>query len=322
MAKNASGGGAKKMKMQKQIAVFAFAVLLLASMMAFAIAEENEINLISSNPQTVDQETVNAINDELNESAGAGKVFMEKVKSFLTFNQEKKAEQELKLAKLELIRVRIAAKNNNTIAMEKAIEAHNAIIAKIQARIYALDGKATKQGIKDSAAKLVGLERAIEVHEARIAKLNEILASENLSEEQIANIQARLDQAINNTAHLKEVEAAKTDSLKTRIMAVANMTEEQANAEIQKLEDAQNLSAVKKMVAEVKAVRAENAANVISRVIEKLELRQNETGQDLSNAIAKLAEVQQNLETRSEVIKENAETVRAKVQKMAAALSA
>lgn len=309
MAKNASGGGAKKMKMQKQIAVFAFAVLLLASLMAFAIAEENEVNLISSSPseQTVDQTTVNAINDELNESAGAGKVFMEKVKSFLTFNQEKKAEQELKLAKLELIRVKIAAENNNTIAMEKAIEAHNAIIAKIQARIYALDGKATKQGIKESAAKLVGLERAIEVHEARIAKLNEILASENLGEEQIAKIQARLDQAVNNTAHLKEVEAAKTDNLKTRIMAVANMTEEQANAEIQKLEDAQNLSAVKKMVAEVKAIRAENAANVISRVIEKLEARQNETGNNLSSAIAKLEIVQQKLQTRSEALKSKAE---------------
>ena len=303
------------MKTQKQIAIFAFAVLLLTSLMAFAIAEE-------VSDQAVDQTTVNAINDELNGSANAVDVGMAKLGIWLTFNQEKKAEKELKLAKLELIRAKLAAKNNNTAAMEKAIDAHNRIIEKIQARINSIDGKVTKEGIQNSVSKLVGLERAIEVHEARIAKLNEILASENLSEEQIANIQARIEKAENSTAHLKEVQAAKIDKFKTKLKAVANMTEEQADAEIEKLENAQNLSAVKKMVAEVKAIRAENAAKVISEVIEKLELRQNETGQDLSNAIAKLAEIQQNLETRSEVIKENAETVRAKVQKMAAALSA
>lgn len=290
--------------------------LLLVSCLSFAVmAEENESadleepNLIATenitvSEGTVDQITTDEINDELNESVGAGTVLGEKVKLWFTFNQEKKAQIELKIARLELIRARIAAQNNNTVAMEKALEAHNRLLEKVQARIEKLDGKATKQGVKDSVTKLVGLERAIQVHEARIAKLNEILANENLTEEQIAKVQARLDQAVNNTAHLKDVQAAKVDKLKTRLMAVANMTEEEAEDEIEEIEDSQNISAVREMVAKVKAIRTEKAAEVISNVIAKLQERQNDTDKNLSNAIEKLTLVKEKLQERAEILKE------------------
>jgi Ulp1 family protease len=178
----------------------------------------------------------------------------------------------LKLAKLELIKAKVAALNNNTKAMEKALEAHERIIARIQERINAIDGKATKAGIQNSVSKLVGLERAIEVHEARIAKLNEILAGANLTDEQIAKIQARLEKAVNSTAHLKDVEAAKIDKLTTRLMAISNMTEEEVNAKVQELKDAQNLSAIKELVKEIKSARAE-------KIQEKLKERARESNE-------------------------------------------
>jgi uncharacterized protein YxeA len=277
--------------------------LLAISMFSFAMAEENSTNIEEPNiTQTVDQTTVNEINDDLNESVNVFKVGWLKLDILLTFNQEKKAEKELKLARLELIRSKIAAKNNDTEAMEKAIDAHNRILERIQKRMDSIDGESTKQGIKNSATKLISLERAIQVHEARIAKFNEILASENLTDEQRLKIQAKIGQAENNTAHLNEVKDAQEEKLRTRLMAVSNLTKEQANAEIQELEDAQNLSAVKKMVAEVKANRAENAANVLSKVIEKIESKQNETGKNMSNAIEKLTEVQQKLQNKAETI--------------------
>jgi chromosome segregation ATPase len=296
----------------KTLIIGLMAVFMLSAFSAMVLAEEvtDEPNLIATENSTIDQATANAINDELNESASVIDTTLARIGIGFTFNQEKKAEKELKLARLELIMAKIAAKNNNTEAMEKALEAHERIIARVQERINALDGKATKEGIKKSAEKLVGLERAIEVHEARIAKLNEILVSANLTEEQIANIQARLEKAENSTAHLKEVQAAKIDKLKTKLKAVANMTEEQAEAEIQKIEDAQNLSAVKKKVAEVKAARNENAAKVISEVIAKLEARQNETGKNASNAIEKLTIVQEKLQEKSEQIREKAGKMR------------
>ena len=273
-----------------RILIVGLMALLLVSMLSFAVmAEENENtdvsgeqpNLISENTNvseetgTVDSATSDEINDELNGTASNWDFTKERVKLWFTFNQEKKAEIELKLAKLELIRAKVAAKNNNTEAMEKALDAHNRLLEKVQTRMNSIDGKSTKEGIQGAAAKLVGLERAIQVHEARIAKLKEILASENLTAEQTEKVQAKIEKAEDNTAHLKEVQAAKQEKVKTRLMAVANMTEEEANEKIQELEDAQNLSAVKKMVAEVKAVRAENAAEVISGVIEKLQENQN-----------------------------------------------
>lgn len=271
----------------KTLLILGIAAMLLMSM-SLILAEEDisdyatadlsnvsEGTLISPNTMentTLDQETTDEINDELNETIGAGTVFRERLKLWFTFNQEKKAEQELKLARLELIRAKIAAQNNNTRAMEKALEAHERIIAKVQERINAIDGKATQKGIEDSVSKLVGLEKAVEVHEARIAKLGEILASENLTGEQIEIIQGRLEKAEENTAHLKEVQAAKIEKLSTRLMAISNMTEEEVASRVQDLKNEQNLSAIKALVQEVKTVRKENAIQLKEKI-------QNETTQ-------------------------------------------
>jgi len=269
----------------KTIIIGLIVVLMLSVFSAMVLAEEatdNESQTVISpgleeTNQTVDQETTNEINDELNGSASVVDTTLARIDIWLTFNQEKKAEKELKLARLELIRAKVAALNNNTRAMEKALAAHEKIIARIQERIDAIDGKTTKAGVQNSVSKLVGLERAIEVHEARIAKLNEILAGANLTDEQIAKIQARLDQAINNTAHLKDVEAAKIDKLTTRLMAIANLTEEEAAAKIDEIKDAQNLSAIKALVSEIKSARAEK---IQERLRERTrEAEENETEQ-------------------------------------------
>ena len=283
----------------KTILITGLIAMLMLSM-ALVVAEENDISefaeidlsnvsegtLISpglEENQTVDQETIDEINDELNESVSATDITLAKIDLFFTLNQEKKAEKELKLAKMELIRAKIAAQNNNTRAMEKALEAHERIIARVQERINAMDGKSTQKGIEGSVSKLVGLERAIEVHEARIAKLGELLASENLTEEQIAIIQARLEKAENNTAHLKDVQAAKIDKLSTRLMAISNMTGEEVAAKIQEIQDAQNLSAVKALVSEIKAARKELAQERIKERNASEAEEENESEVELEN---------------------------------------
>jgi len=243
------------MKTLMIIGLIAMLLLSVAGVMAEDAVDENasEPSLISE-PSTIDQETSDAIDEELNGSVSPVDEGMTRLKLWFTFNQEKKAELELKLARMELVRARIAAKNNNTNAMEKALEAHNKIIAKVQERINKINVESTKEKIKETANKLIGLERAIQVHEARIAKLNEILANENLTTEQMAKIQNRLDQAENNTAHLKDVQAAKIDKIKTRLMAIANLTQEDVDKVIEDLENAQNLSEVKQAVKSIKEI--------------------------------------------------------------------
>jgi len=256
---------------------FTLAMVLLAMPLVFA--EENATTmLISTNNQsleisnqTLDNETMQEINDDLNESVSDFDMGMAKLGLWFTFNQEKKAEKELKLARLELIRARVFAKNNNTVAMENALEAHDRLLEKIQTRINSLQEDSTKEGTKKSVDKLIGLERAIAVHEARIQKLKDLIASDsNLTEEQIANIQEKLSKAENNTEHLKDVQEAKKEKIKTKLMAIGNMSEDEAESEIHDLEDTQNLSEVKQVIAEKRFSEFEEHLEEVNQKISEL----------------------------------------------------
>jgi len=276
--------------------VMAFALVMLSSHLV--LAEENNTLAISGQEsnQTLDNKTLAELNDELNESVSGSKIFWKKTELWFTFNNEKIAKKQLDLARLELIRARHAADNNNTRAMEKAIEAHNAYIEKVQKRIQNMDESSNKKALNSSAEKLGGLERAIEVHELRISKLNEILATSNISEEEITKIQKQIDQAENVTSHLKDVELDQKEKLKTKLMAISNMTEQEANETIEKFEDNENLSKIKEFVYEKKLAHAEK---VLEKTREKLQER-NESGKNITSQEQKI----QNFEDKLEQIKE------------------
>ncbi len=184
---------------------------------------------------------IEEIDQEFNESVSSWDVNQEKMKNWFTFNQEKKTMRELKIAQMLLVQARIEARNNNTGAMEEALEAHNRILLRIEDRVRSIneDGNATT-----AAQKVVGLERAIQVHELRISRLASLLESENLTEEQRTKIELKIERAENSTAHLSEVQNEKLEKLKIRLIAVGNLTEEQADAIISEL---QNVSGVTEM---------------------------------------------------------------------------
>jgi hypothetical protein len=295
--------GYMKMKLPILVTIALAAMLVLA--VAPAVFAENESVVSNETPvliapapnttsTTVDAETTAEINDDLNESVSGMRIGWERVKLGLTFNNEKKAMQELKLARLRLIQARIFAKNGNEKAMEKALDAHERLIERVKTRVNAIDGAFDNKSARLAAAKLVGLERAIEVHEARITKLSALLASENLTDAQKARIEDKLAKVEANTEKLKELEADKRDKLKTKLRAVTNMTESEAEAAIQEIEDSHNLSAVKALVAEKKAEHKE-------RVAERLEVR-NEVRQNVMNNLSE--------ETRNEI----RDTVRSEVE--------
>jgi hypothetical protein len=154
---------------------------------------------------------------DLNESDASGfKPLIQELKVMFEPNQERKVQLELELARLRLIQAKIAAKHNNTAAMERAIEAHNRIMEKIRARIAAISNK---------GGNLTGLDRAIQVHELRIAKLNAILASENLTAEQKAKIEARIEHVENVTWKLQNVQAKLLNKTKENETEEENCTD-------------------------------------------------------------------------------------------------
>ena len=238
-----------------------------------------------------EETTASDVETSLDGSVSGAELSWKQLGLAFTFNQERKAEKELEIARLRLIQARVAAKNNNTEAVKKAIEAHNRILERVHARINAIDGKSDKQGIKNFVARFVALEKAIEVHEARIVKFNELLESEDLTDEQKAKIESQLELMQNKTDKLKELQETKRERVKTKLMAVTEMTEEEADAEIQELEDAENLQDVKKVVAEVKVQAAETA-------LEKLKARVSQAeanGKNVSAIEAQIASAEQRI---------------------------
>ena len=250
-------------KNTKQVMLMAIlGMALMLSAMSFVMAEDNSSNVSDAIALYNDTSNLSEgivispapIQDELNETedVSSGKIGWEQLKIMLTFNQEKKAEMELKLAELRLIQARHAAKNNNTEAMQKAMDAHDRIIQRIQDRVQKMESKNDANSTRERLGGLVGLERAIQVHEEKVAKLGELLNNSNLTEDQRSKIEERMLRAQNNTNHLQEIEVEKSDKLKTKLMAVANLTEEQAQAAIDAIRDSKNKEELKQNVQDIR----------------------------------------------------------------------
>jgi chromosome segregation ATPase len=226
------------MKTKTIMAGFVVLLLMLFSF-SFALAENETDNVSGETPVLISAPPDVEINN-ISEEEATGNLFWKKADIWFTLNQEKKAEKELRLAELQLVRARVAAKNKNINAMENALEAHRNLIEKVQNRISKFEDKNSAADLKNSTNKLVGLQRAIEVHELRIERLNVLLNNSNLSADEIANIQARIDQAESNTQHLKDVTEAqrKRNELKLKAMnKIKNEFEEDDSSEENETED-------------------------------------------------------------------------------------
>jgi len=229
--------------MKTMLSIALIAVMIL-SMIAVPMAMAEEVvtttltdsAVTSTDTTATDAEINQELDASLNEDVSGTKIAWRQMQLLFTFNQEKKADRELDLARLRLIQAKVAAQNGNDEAMAKAIEAHNQILERVQARIATMDGASDEQGVKNSATKLVSLERAIQVHEARVERLNTVLANENLTSEQKAKVEAHIANAEQVTVKLTEAQTAKMEQVKTRLMAVAGMSEEEANAAVEKLD--------------------------------------------------------------------------------------
>lgn len=225
----------------KTLSIVIIAVLALSFIASCAMAEETsnttgtqnitnytETQSIDNATENVEEVTETEAELELDEDAGAGKIAWKQMQLWFTFNQERKLEREMDLARLRLIQAKIAAKNNNSAAMEKALEAHDRILERARRRMEAIKLVSDAKGIDATALKIVGLERAIQVHEKRIAFISNVLANANLTEAQREKLEARLAKVENVTAKLGELNQAKQEQIKTRLMAVKNMTEDEA----------------------------------------------------------------------------------------------
>jgi len=287
------------MKITKESVMALVAIFALVISAQFAFAQDS-VSTESTSTEGIsygDDGAIDGAIDNLEGNAGVLSVAINQVQTLLTLNQEKKAELELKLADLRLVQAKVAAKNGNIEAMQKALEAHDRIIAKVQARIEKLDGAKDNAGIKKSITKLIGLQRAIEVHEARIEKLKDILADENLTEEQRVAVENKLQKAEQNTGVLKELQLAKKEQVKTKLRAVESKTEDEIESEVKSVESSEGLIEAQKLIAEKRIANTEEA---IAKIKERLS-EEKFNGIDTTIIDSKIASVEQTLSQAKEL---------------------
>lgn len=216
-----------------------FGILAILAMAIFAstmvLAEDN--NTINSNLTTKCLNGLNGTKCGFNPvnnvtQVGSGKIFWKQAGLLFTFNQERKIEKEMNLAQLRLQQAEYATLNNNTKSAERAMNTYNKLMERVNKRNQKIEEREEKQSLNKSVSKLAAMDNAISAHETNIVRITEMLASSNLTEEEKTILEARLAKAQNSTAHLKEVQAKKEEKIQTRLMAENNLTENEAEEEI------------------------------------------------------------------------------------------
>jgi len=154
---------------------------------------------------------------EDNETVSSWQIFNAQTRIWFTFNQEKKAERELQLANMRLIQARIAAKNNNSQAMENALEAHERIMNRVQIRY---------EKLANASENMAPLDNAIAVHQAKVAAMQGILENVNLTGTQRTRIEARLTQMNEVTGNLMQIQERARERLTERLANNTENTEE------------------------------------------------------------------------------------------------
>jgi Leucine-rich repeat (LRR) protein len=273
------------MKKQKK---FKFALAILVVSLFFIGVFAQETMLISEQDSGEDSEqdseqdsgqiSIEEIDSSLDESVGMFKIAVKKMDIWMTRNQELKIKKELDLAKLRLIQARVAARNNNTNAMEKALESHQKIIEKIEARMNNLELGVGNSDSED-VEKSVGLERAVEVHRLRIERINQLLENENLSENQKTRLQASIENAEKVIERLELIQERNMAQIRERIRNNSELSEEEANQLINRIEEHRQVREMRQISEEVLEQNPELvriAEMEIERRQQEIERRQRE----------------------------------------------
>jgi hypothetical protein len=280
-----------KMKIHSILAIALLGVLLLAVMPSVFAQDSTDAATAAEN--TAD------VADNLTEDPGMTpdssfyglKTGWEKMKLAFTFNPERKAQLELRLAERKLLEVKKMAEKGNLRAMERAQMRHDALIESAQNRLSALDEDSKESKVNSTAEKVVGLQRALKAHENRIEVLKDILANENLSEEARAAIESAVAKMENKTAAMEQKLQDKKDKIKTKLRALTAKTASEVDDAIERLENKTGLTDLDQKIAQNRIEKTEEALKKLKERISD----EKYAGLNLSAVDAHIAEAEATL---------------------------
>lgn len=233
--------------MKKNLAL-ALSFLFLVSFVSVVLAEEWVSSEVISN-EIVNDSLIQEVDNSIEQDVSNFDVFKARAGLWFAFREEKIAEKELALARLRLAQARKFAKNNNTVAMQKALEEHNRLLEKVQKRIKNIEEKNL------SSEKLRGLDRAIQVHELRVERFREKLENSNLTEEQKEKLELALNRSTKSLEGLNQLKKIKEEREVLRLRATQNLSEEEAKKIIENL--SKERQEIRQKIEELKKQREE-----------------------------------------------------------------
>ncbi len=210
------------------------------------------------------------------------KLGWEKFKLGFTFNQEKKAQKELDLAKLRLMEAKAMAQKGNLEGMEKAKADHDKLMTRVQGRLDKLGEDQKNLG------SMIRLQNAIDVHEAQMENLKDVLTSGNLTDDQRAKIEAKIALMENNTLQLREAASRGEDKVKEN-MKKAGKNDSEIESETRKFDN---------LTSETQKSIAAKRINQTEEAIVKLKARiadEKNNGTDVGYFNEQIAAVEKNL---------------------------
>jgi len=302
-------------QMKKQIAISMFAILLIASTIAFALAEDvetgtsdNESNLvISPNPTSTE---LNVPESELtipeNETVGITpdstigwglKRAWERVTLALTLGKAAKAQKGLEHAQSRLLEIRQMLAEKKFAAANKSIEAYKADMEQVRARIQELkDEKNPKNELKEKLKLQAKLER-LQDTEDKLETTVQVKVFGNLSEQQQEQVNQMVEMLQNNSARATVWMTDAITGAKIRIKARDSLSDENLSEVVTEYEDALNLSEIRARQLNASIARLEKIIAVKTAKIESLE----EAGKNVTFAREKLGVTQDLLEKLKEL---------------------
>ncbi len=280
------------------VAIIGF--VLVVSLAVFVTAESlstiEDADLEASSVEDLNVEDVGVLPSQ----AGYGlKLGWERFKLWFIFNQEKKAQQELKLARLRLLEAKLMAERGNFKAMRRAQEAHDRLMERVKRRVEKIGEARNEKSFRNSVEKLASLEKAIEVHEHRIELLKDLLES-NLTDEQRELLEGMIARMENATENLKQIEERKKENLKTRLKTATGKSEEEIKKIIEEIENKNGLNVTRKLIAEKRIENTERALTKLKTRVEEEKIK----GLNVSYFEEQIGIVESNLQLAKEKYEE------------------
>lgn len=217
-----------------------------------------------------EESIIDEIDFSLEENVSPLRLTFKKIDAWTAINQEIKTKKELDLARLRLIQARNFAGENNSVAMEKALEAHERIIERVENRIENIREN------EEDIEKLVGLEKAVYVHRLRIERTNQKLSEIEISEQQRERWEKSVDKAEEVIERIEKIQEQNKERVMNRVMENQGKTIEEVEEIISDIEIAQGVQKLRETGKEIEAIKqqereAVRISGTVGRAIRNLQ---------------------------------------------------